>query len=446
MKAPTLPVTNHQPQKYTGPSAPEVLAQRKQFLNPGIFLYYREPIMFVEGKGQYIWDDQGRRYLDGLGGIVTISVGHCHPHVVAAANRQNETLQHSTTMYLHPNVGAFAEKLASKLPGELKVCYFVNSGSEANDLALLMARAGTGNYDVIALRNAYHGGNASGMSVTAHSTWKYNVPHSFGVHHAVAPYPYRGPYGYDDADAGRKYADDVKSLIDYATPGKVAAFIAESIQGVGGFVEFPQGYLKHTYEHIRAAGGVCIADEVQTGFGRTGTHFWGFETQGVIPDIVTMAKGIGNGCPLAAVVTTAKLAQSLVGKVHFNTFGGNPVVTAMGKAVLEVIEQEKLQENSLKQGTRIKDGLERLKAKYRIIGDVRGKGLMLGVEMVKDRTTKEPAKAECSEVLEYAKEMGLLLGKGGLWGQTIRFAPPMCITSADADFIIEVFDAAFGKL
>ncbi len=446
MKAPTLPHTNHQPQRYTGPSAAEVLAQRKQFLNPGIFLYYREPIMFVEGKGQYLWDDQGKRYLDGLGGIVTISVGHCHPHVVAAANQQNETLQHSTTIYLHPNVGAYAEKLASKLPGELKTCYFVNSGSEANDLALLMARAYTGNYDVIALRNAYHGGNASGMSVTAHSTWKYNVPHSFGVHHAVAPYPYRGPYGYEDADAGRKYADDVKSLIDYATPGRVAAFIAESIQGVGGFVEFPQGYLNHTYEHIRAAGGLCIADEVQTGFGRTGTHFWGFETQGVIPDIVTMAKGIGNGCPLAAVVTTAKIAQSLAGKVHFNTFGGNPVVTAMGKAVLEVIEQEKLQENSLKQGTRIKDGLERLKAKYRIIGDVRGKGLMLGVEMVKDRATKEPAKAECSEVLEYVREMGLLLGKGGLWGQTIRFALLMCITSADADFIIEVFDAAFGKL
>jgi len=446
MKTPTLPPTTHKPRKYSGPSAAEVLAQRKQFLNPGIFLYYKEPIMFVEGKMQYLWDDKGNRYLDGLGGIVTISVGHCHPHVLAAATRQNETLQHSTTIYLHPNVGAFAEKLASKLPGELKVCYFVNSGSEANDLALLMARVHTGNYDVIALRNAYHGGNASGMSVTAHSNWKYNVPHSFGVHHAIAPYPYRGPYGYDDADAGRKYADDVKSLIDYATPGKVAAFIAESIQGVGGFVEFPPGYLQHTYEHIRAAGGVCIADEVQTGFGRTGTHFWGFETQGVIPDIVTMAKGIGNGCPLAGVVTTAKIAQSLLGKVHFNTFGGNPVVTAMGKAVLEVIEQEKLQENSLKQGTRIKAGLEKLKAKYPIIGDVRGKGLMLGVEMVKDRQTKEPAKAECSEVLEHARAMGLLLGKGGLWGQTIRFAPPMCITSADADFIIEVFAAAFGKL
>ena len=446
MKTPTLPPTNHKPQKYTGPSAAEVLAQRKQFLNPGIFLYYKEPIMFVEGKMQYIWDDKGKRYLDGLGGIVTISVGHCHPHVVAAATKQNETLQHSTTIYLHPNVGAFAEKLASKLPGELKVCYFVNSGSEANDLALLMARASTGNYDVIALRNAYHGGNASGMSVTAHSTWKYNVPHSFGVHHAIAPYPYRGPYGYDDVDAGRKYADDVKSLIDYATPGKVAAFIAESIQGVGGFVEFPQGYLKHTYEHIRAAGGVCIADEVQTGFGRTGTHFWGFETQGVIPDIVTMAKGIGNGCPLAAVVTTAKIAQSLVGKVHFNTFGGNPVVTAMGKAVLEVIEKDNLQANSHTLGNHIRLGLYRLKEKHKIIGDVRAKGLMIGIEMVKDRATKQPASAECAQVLETARELGLLIGKGGLWGQTIRFAPPMCITQADADFLLEVLDEAFGVL
>ncbi len=446
MKTPSLPPTTHNPVKYTGPSAAEVLAQRQQFLNPGIFLYYEAPIMLVEGKMQYVWDEQGKRYLDGLGGIVTISVGHCHPQVVAVANQQNETLQHSTTLYLHPNVGAYAEKLASKLPGELKVCYFVNSGSEANDLALLLARAHTGNYDVIALRNGYHGGNASGMAVTGQSTWKYNVPHSFGVHHALAPYPYRGPYGYDDAAAGRKYADDVKSLIDYATSGKVAAFIAESIQGVGGFVEFPQGYLQHTYEHIRAAGGVCIADEVQTGFGRTGTHFWGFEAQGVMPDIVTLAKGIGNGCPLAAVVTTAKIAQSLLGKVHFNTFGGNPVVTAMGRAVLEVIEREGLQTNSLKLGAYLKAGLKRLQAKHSIVGDVRGQGLLLGVEMVKDRTTKEPAPAECAAVLESARELGLLLGKGGLWGQTIRLAPPMCITPADADFIIEVFGAVFEKL
>jgi alanine-glyoxylate transaminase / (R)-3-amino-2-methylpropionate-pyruvate transaminase len=446
MKNISLPPFDYQPKAYTGPSADEVLALRKQFVNPGLFLYYAKPIMLVEGKMQYVWDEKGKRYLDGLGGIVTISVGHCHPHVIEAARKQNETMQHSTTIYLQPNIALYAEKLASKLPGELKMCYFVNSGSEANDLALLMARASTGNYDVIALRNAYHGGNASGMAITAHSTWKYNVPHSFGVHHALAPYPYRGPFGYDDPDAGRKYADDVKDVIDYATSGKVAAFIAESIQGVGGFVEFPAGYLKRTYEHVRAAGGVCIADEVQTGFGRTGTHFWGFETQGVIPDIVTMAKGIGNGCPLAAVVTTPKIAQSLVGKVHFNTFGGNPVASATGKAVLEVIEKESLQENSLKMGNYILAGLGKLKEKHKIIGDVRGKGLMLGIELVKDRTTKEPAKAECSQVMETCKDMGLLLGRGGLWGQTIRFAPPMCINQADADFLLEVLDTAFGAV
>jgi len=446
MKNIPLPPCNHEPKKYSGPSAAEISALRKQFMNPAMFLYYKDPIMLVEGWMQYVWDDKGKRYLDGLAGIVTISVGHCHPHVVAAANRQSELLQHSTTIYLHPNVALYAEKLASKMPGDLKMCYFVNSGSEANDLALLMARASTGNYDVIALRNAYHGGNASGMSLTAHSHWKYNVPHSFGVHHALAPYPYRGPFGYDDPAAGKRYAEDVKNLIEYATPGKVAAFIAESIQGVGGFVEFPEGYLQIVYEQVRAAGGVCIADEVQTGFGRTGTHFWGFETQGVIPDIVTMAKGIGNGCPLAAVVTTPKIAQSLVGKVHFNTFGGNPVVSAIGKAVLEVIEREKLQANSLKIGSYILGGLNRLKEKYKIIGDVRGRGLMLGIEMVKDRATKVPASAQCSQVLEGARELGLLVGKGGLWGQTIRFAPPMCITQADADFVLEVLDGAFSAL
>ena len=446
MKSIPLPPTSHTPAPYTGPSAEHVLALRKQYLNPGLFLYYKNPIMIVEGKMQFVWDDTGKRYLDGLGGIVTVSVGHCHPHVVAAAQKQNEPLQHSTTIYLQPRIAEFAEKLASKMPGDLKVCYFVNSGSEANDLALLMARLSTGNYDMIALRNGYHGGNASGMGATAHSSWKFNVPQAFGVHHAVAPYPYRGHFGYDDPDAGRKYAEDVKSLIEYATPGKVAGFIAESIQGVGGFVEFPQGYLKHTYEHVRAAGGVCIADEVQTGFGRTGTHYWGFETQGVTPDIVTMAKGIGNGAPLAAVVTTPKIAATMTQKIHFNTFGGNPVVSVIGKAVLEVIERENLQANSLKIGGYILAGLEKLKTRHKVIGDVRGRGLMLGIEFVKDRTTKQPGKEECAQAVENARELGLLLGKGGLWGQTIRFAPPMCINQADADFILAVLDEAIGAI
>src|SRR6267142_4346238 len=421
MKLPELPPFDHKPKKYDGPSAEEVLRLRKQFLNPGIFLYYKKPIMFVEGKRQYLWDEHGRRYLDALGGIVTVSVGHCHPDVVDVVRKQNEILQHSTTIYLHPNIAQYAEKLASKMPGDLKVCYFVNSGSEANDLALMMARAYTGNYDFIALRNSYHGGNASGMGMTAHSTWKFNIPHSFGFHHAILPDSYRGPYGRNDPEAATKYAADVKQLIDFASPGKVAGFIAESIQGVGGVVVFPDGYLKAVYEHVRNAGGVCIADEVQTGFGRTGTHFWGFETQGVIPDIVTMAKGIGNGCPLAAVVTTPQIASVLSRRIHFNTFGGNPVVCAQGKAVLEVIEKDNLQQNALKLGNHILSGLEKLKSKHKIIGDVRGKGLMLGVELVKDRATKEPGKEECAQVLELARDMGLLLGKGGLSGSIIRF-------------------------
>lgn len=446
MKSIPLPSTSFQPARYDGPSAEQVQALRAQHLNPGILLYYKQPIMIVEGKMQWVWDHTGKRYLDGLGGIVTVSVGHCHPHVVAAAHRQNETLQHATTLYLHPNIAQFAEKLASKMPGELKVVYFVNSGSEANDLALLMARLYTDNYDVVALRNAYHGGNASGMGLTANSNWKFNVPHSFGVHHAMAPYPYRGIFGYDDPEAGRKYADDVKQVIDYTTSGRIAAFIAESIQGVGGFVEFPSGYLEHAYRHARAAGGVCIADEVQTGFGRTGTHFWGFETQGVIPDIVTLAKGIGNGAPLGAVVTTPAIAAVLAKKTHFNTFGGNPVVCAIGKAVLEVIERENLQANCLRLGTHLLAGLRALKAKYPVIGDIRGRGLMLGIEFVQDGATKLPGKEACAQVVENARELGLLLGKGGLWGQTIRFAPPMILTQADADFVLSVLDEAIGAL
>jgi alanine-glyoxylate transaminase/(R)-3-amino-2-methylpropionate-pyruvate transaminase len=446
MKTPVLPPFDYQPKPYTGKSAAEVLQLRRQFLSPGIFLTYTKPLMLVQGKGQYVFDETGRRYLDSLGGIVTISVGHCHPHVVEAARLQNETLQHSTTIYLHPNIAEYAGKLAGKMPGDLKVCYFVNSGSEANDLALLMARAYTGNFDVIALRNCYHGGSMSTMGLTAHSPWKFNVPHSFGVHHALAPDPYRGAWGRTDPAAGQNYAADVKSLIDYASSGQVAGFIAESIQGVGGVVVFPDGYLQHAYQHVRAAGGLCIADEVQTGFGRTGTHFWGFESQGVIPDIVTMAKGIGNGCPLAAVVTTAKIAETLTRRIHFNTFGGNPVVCAQGKAVLEVIEREKLQANSLKIGGHVAAGLEKLKARHNIIGDVRGKGLMLGIELVKDRASKEPAKAECAQVVEKCRDLGLLLGKGGLWGQTIRIAPPMCVTQADADFLIDVLDTALAGI
>ncbi len=441
-----IPPCSYTPKPYSGPSAEEVLATRKQYLSPAIFHYYKNPIMIVEGKGQWLFDEKGRRYLDGFGGIVTVSVGHCHPHVVAAAHAQNELIQHTTTIYLNPNIGLYAKELAAKMPGDLKVVYFVNSGSEANDLALLMARAFTGNYDILALRNAYHGGSQSTMGLTSHHTWKFNVPHGFGIQHAIMPDTFRGPYGKDDPDAGEKYAADIQNLIQFGTSGRIAGFIAESIQGVGGTVVFPDGYLKYAYEHARAAGGLCIADEVQAGFGRTGTHYWGFETQGVLPDIVTMAKGIGNGCPLAAVVTTPQIAKTLASRIHFNTFGGNPVVCAQGRAVLEVIDREKLQLNCLTIGNYLKDGFIELQEKHALIGEVRGLGLMLGIELVKDHINKIPARDECAAVFEKCKDLGLLIGKGGLWGNTLRIKPPMCITRADADFMLAVIDEALASV
>lgn len=443
---PELPPCTYTPKPYTGPSSESVYTLRKQFLSPAIFHYYQKPLMIVEGKGQWLFDETGRRYLDGFGGIVTVSVGHCHPKVVAAANLQNATIQHTTTIYLNPVIAQYASELAAKMPGDLKVCYFVNSGSEANDLALLMARAYTGNYDAIALRNAYHGGSPSAMGLTSHHTWKFNVPHSFGIHHTLMPDTFRGPYRGNDPDAANKYAGDIENLIRFGTPGKVAAFFAESIQGVGGSVVFPDGYLKSAYTHVRSAGGLCIADEVQSGFGRTGTHYWGFQTQGVIPDIVTMAKGIGNGCPLAAVITTPEIANVLTSRIHFNTFGGNPVSCAQGRAVLEVIEEEKLQHNSLHVGNHLKSGLKKLAERHSLIGDVRGLGLMLGVELVKDRDTLEPASKECVAVFEKCRELGLLIGKGGLYGNTLRIKPPMCITVQDADFILDVLEESLRKI
>jgi len=444
----TLPACDHTPKPYSGPSKAEVLAARSRYVNPGVLTYYKDPVMIVEGHMQYLYDETGRRYLDGFAGIVTVSVGHCHPKVMAAANEQNNTLQHTTTIYLHPNLGLFAEKLASTMPegSDLSVCYFTNSGSEANDLAIMMARLATGNHDVIALRNAYHGMSPSAMGLTAQHTWKYPVPQGGGIHHAVNPNRYRGPWGHHDPDAGTKYAADVQDLIRSATPGRVACFIAEPIQGVGGSVVLPEGYLPEVYDTVRAHGGLCIADEVQTGFGRTGEHFWGFENSGVTPDIVTMAKGMGNGSPLGCVVTTPAIAQTLKQRLHFNTYGGNPVSMAQGLATLNVILDEDIQGRARDVGGHLRRGLESLAERHSLIGEVRGMGLMLGVELVKDRATKEPATAECAAVFEKAKDLGVLVGKGGLFGNVLRIKPPMCITKEDCDFMVAVLDRAFSDI
>lgn len=438
----SMPATDYKPRPYTGPSREETISMRKQFANPAITTLYKEPLMIVEGHMQWLFDETGKRYLDMFAGIVTVSCGHCHPRITKAIHDQVDRLQHTTTIYLHPGMPSFAKKLASKMPEGLDVTYFVNSGSEANDLAIQMARTFTGNTDVIALRNAYHGASPFTNTLTSHSTWKYPVNVGSGIHHAINPDPYRSPFEGTPEEIASKSAADIKDLIRFSTPGKVAAFIAEPIQGVGGATHGAKNYLSEAYTIIRQHGGLCIADEVQTGFGRTGEYYWGFQNFDVIPDIVVMAKGIGNGVPLAAVTTRTEIAQALTERTHFNTFGGNPVCMAAGSAVLDVIDEDGLQENSRVVGARLKAGLEKLKSDHKLVGDVRGMGLMLGMELVRDRSTKEPAKAETLQILEEAREMGMLIGKGGIDGSVIRIKPPMCITADDADFAVDVLHRA----
>jgi alanine-glyoxylate transaminase / (R)-3-amino-2-methylpropionate-pyruvate transaminase len=441
---PAMPPSPHTPRPYTGPSKQEALALRLQYCHPSTFLYYREPLMLVEGHMQYLFDETGRRYLDMFAGIVTVSCGHSHPRFVERVKAQMELLQHTTTIYLHPNLPLMAKRLADKMPPGLEVTYFVNSGSEANDLAVLMARAYTGHNDVVAVRNGYHGGSPSTMALTSHHTWKFPQQPNLGVHHAINPDPYRSPFGGTPEQIASKSAEDIRELIRYSTPGRIAAFIAEPIQGVGGATQGAANYLPEAYAIVREHGGLCIADEVQTGFGRTGEHYWGFQHSGVTPDIVTMAKGIGNGLPLAAVTTRREIAESIGQRIHFNTFGGNAVVMAAGLAVLDIIEEDGLQENARVVGGRLKRGLKALQGRHRLIGDVRGMGLMLGVELVRDRGTKEPATQETLAVWETMRDLGVLVGKGGLFGNTLRIKPPMCITAADVDFTLEVLDAALG--
>ncbi|KAL0370830.1 UNVERIFIED_CONTAM: Alanine--glyoxylate aminotransferase 22, mitochondrial [Sesamum angustifolium] len=348
---------------------------------------------------QYLFDEKGRRYLDAYGGIATVSCGHCHPEVVDAIVNQTKRLQHSTILYLNPAIAEFAEALALKMPGDLKVVFFTNSGTEANELALMMARLYTGSHDVISIRNGYHGNATATMAATAQSSYKFNVIQT-GVHHAQNPDQYRGVFGSD----GPKYARDVDEIIAYGTSGHVAGFIAEAVQGVGGIMELAPGYLPAVYDSIRNAGGLCIADEVQSGFARTGSHFWGFEAHDVVPDIVTMAKGIGNGIPLGSVVTT-------------------PDCKGLGLS--------KLLQHIWRQS---------------FIGDVRGRGLLVGVELVTDRQLKTPVKIETLRVMEQMKEMGVLIGKGGLFGNVLRITPPLCFTKEDADFLVDVMDYTLSKI
>ena len=409
------------------------------------FIPFKEPMVFQKGSMQYLWDVEGRKYTDLLGMNVCISVGHSHPRVVAAAMEQAQELTHCTTMFYHPVPAHFAEELAATMPnpdGDIEwVVHFTNSGSEAIDLAMTMARTYTGNLDLLALRTAYHGPTAAAQSITGISGWRHpGMPGN--VAFVAEPNQYRGIFG----EGVDPYLDEIERTIQTATTGQIAGMFIESVQGYGGIIEMPRGYMTGAAERVRAAGGLLIADEVQAGFGRTGDHMWGFERDGVIPDIVVMAKGIGNGFPLGAVVARKHIATPMAEKFMFHTYGANPTSCAAGRAVLQVIREDKVRENARDVGAALLERLQVLKDKHQAIGDVRGRGLMLAIEMVKDRKTKEPDPQTTAAVFEATRESGIILSKSGAFQSCLRMVPPMCLSMTDVEQVYEGLDQAFSSL
>lgn len=424
---------------------------RKKHVGPSCKIFFsHDPIKIVKARGQYMYDEKGQRYLDCINNVA--HVGHCHPAVVTAGAQQMATLN-TNARFLHDHLVVYAQRLQDTLPAQLSVCYFVNSGSEANDLALRLARHFTGHRDIITLENAYHGHVSSLIDI---SPYKFQqlpaAERNPSVHVAPSPDVYRGKYRADHPDAATAYADDVREIIHkvHESGGKIAAFIAESLQSCGGQVIPPVGYFQQVATHVRRAGGVVIVDEVQVGFGRVGSHFWAFQLNGndFVPDIVTMGKPIGNGHPMSCVVTTPEVAEAFgsSGMEYFNTFGGNPVSCAIGLAVLDVITKEDLQGNAVRVGRHLSSLLEEQKQKHLLIGDVRGCGLFVGVELVKDRDALTPATAEAQEVIYKLKEEKILLSADGPHRNVLKFKPPMCFTAEDADLVVEKIDLILTEL
>ena len=428
------------------PNAAETLSARRNLLGKNLSVSYQRPLKIVRGWKQYLYDDTGRAFLDVYNNVPL--VGHSHPRVVRAVQEQIALLN-TNTRYLHDNVNHYANRLTRLLPEPLRVCYFVNSGSEANELALRLARTHTGREDVIVLEHAYHGHTSTLIDI---SPYKFVGPGGRGrkpwVHVAPIPDDYRGPHRRGDTGAGAKYAQHVARILEsMRREGRgIAAFIAETLPSVAGQIVFPPEYLSETYKHVRAAGGICIADEVQVGFGRLGTRFWGFETQNVVPDIVVLGKPIGNAFPLAAVVTTPEIAASFNnGMEFFSTFGGNPVACAAGLAVLDVLEEEHLQENALQVGRYLIAKLNSLQEKYALIGDVRGSGLFLGLDLVLDRESREPAPQQASYVVNRLRDHGILTGTDGPHHNVIKLRPPLIFSQADADLFVGTLDEILGE-
>ena len=419
----------------------DAVRKHKEFLFPAVSMYYQEPIALVKGEGNYVWDDQGKRYLDAFGGVLTVSVGHANPKVVNAIVEQVKKISHTSTLYANQPQSDLAEKLASISPGNLKKTFFTSSGTEANETAMNAARHATGRMDIITLRHSYSGRSLQELSACGQSGWKKHPPMVAGIHHAHAPYCYRCPFHAPGPHAcGLECAQDLEELILTTTGGEIAAFMAETIIGSGGFIVPPPGYFEKAVGIARKFGGLFICDEVQAAWGRTGEHWWGIQHWDVTPDIMVSAKGMGNGAPVAMTIATPEVADKYPG-ITFATFGGNPVSMAAARSTIEVIEEQNLVQNCKTIGAYLGERFAALKEKHLIVGDARGLGMMQALELVKDRKTKEPNPQATAKVFEVTKQRGVLIGKGGVYGNVIRTGLMLNAGKPEVDQLVEALDA-----
>jgi 4-aminobutyrate aminotransferase len=423
----------------------ELIAKHKEYTWPCAGTYYEHPLALSHGEGMHVWDLEGNRYLDCFGGVLTTSIGHARPEVVEAVSQQMAQIAHTSTLYINRPQADLAEKLSEITPGRLKKSFFTNSGTEADETAMIVARIYTGNIEIIALRHGYHGRSVMNMTATGHAPWKHAPSGVPGIIHAHAPYCYRCPFKLEPGSCAMECARDVEELIQTSTSGSVAAFIAEPIMGVGGFITPPKDYFKVVTEIVRRYGGIFICDEVQTGWGRTGDKWCGIEHWEVEPEVMTFAKGMANGSPIGCTTAIPEVADKYP-SLSFSTFGGNPVTCAASLATIRVIEENNLPANARIVGDYLREKLEELKDKYSVIGDVRGMGLMQAIECVKDRKTKEPDPQAVLRVFEGTRKRGVLIGKGGLYGNIIRLGPPLVATKSDIDELIKALDGAFASL
>lgn len=424
----------------------EILKKHKQYLFPSISTYYSDPLVTDHAAMQYLWDTEGRKYLDFFGGIVTISVGHCNPRITSKIKAQVDKLQHASTVFPNEAVVALAEKMAQITPGEISQSFFSNSGTEANETAVQIARMFTGHYEVVVLRHGYSGRSQMAQSMAGQGPWRRSLPAPApGFVHALNPYCYRCPLGKTYPSCEVACAKDVEAVIQTTTSGQIAAFMAEPIQGVGGFITPPKEYFKIVFKIVKDYGGLFIADEVQTAWGRTGKRWFGIEQWEVTPDIITSAKGLANGAPIGLTATRPEIAASFKG-LHISTFGGNPVTSVAAKATIDLIEEDRLMDNAAEVGGYYRRGLESLQEKHEAMGDVRGMGLMQAIEFVKDRGSKEPAPELTNKFMEECRRRGLLVGKGGLLGNVVRTSPPLNISKADVDEAIRIMDESLATI